>query len=100
MKRALFALGLVVALTCGAKADNVSSELLSKMGLGGMQVISDSEGLEVRGQGYNNVVFGVSFAVSGHSFAAGSYYASGSNYAAGSSKSIAISARPRHYGPR
>lgn len=48
-----FAIAVVAFLGLGAavQAGEVSSQLLGKMGMGGMQQLSDAQGMEIRGQG-------------------------------------------------
>jgi hypothetical protein len=51
----LFAFAAALAIALGANsafAGDVSKDSLAKMGLSGMTVASDSEGMQVRGQGY------------------------------------------------
>ena len=48
------ALALVVALSSSAVADNgINNATLADMGLAGVQLMSDSEAMEVRGMGFN-----------------------------------------------
>lgn len=93
MKYVLSVVALVVMMAGAAKADgNVSSSMLAKMGLSGMQVMSDVQGTTVRGMGYyhrQNTVAGASFAAAGYAAAGGFYYASGNHVAAGQSTSAA-----------
>jgi hypothetical protein len=95
MKYVLSVVAVVVMMAGAAKADgNVSSSMLAKMGLSGMQVMSDVQGTTVRGMGYyhrQNVVAGVSYASAGYASAGGAYYAAGNNFAAGASVSHASS---------
>jgi len=63
------ALALVIALSSSAQAENgtVNSATLQAMGLGGMQVMSDSQAMNVRGMGWFNnksasLAFGGSYA--------------------------------------
>lgn len=63
------ALALVIALSCSAQAEDgaVDSATLQAMGLGGMQVMSDSQAMNVRGKGFltpgsASIAFGASYA--------------------------------------
>lgn len=86
---------LVAASTSARAAEGVpSNDTLAAMGLTGLNVISDNEGLNIRGMGYNGAsAFGQSFAVvSTKGATAGStngYKASGKKLAAGANLSFA-----------
>lgn len=61
MKSFAIALGLLTlfAATASAGDQAVSNATLDRMGLGGMQAMSDADGLEVRGKGvFDNLSFG------------------------------------------
>mgnify|MGYP007059505077 CR=1 FL=1 len=52
------ALALVVALSSSAVADNgINEATLADMGLAGIELMDDSEAMQVRGLGYNGVSF-------------------------------------------
>ena len=97
--RALALMTLCMALfQASARADEgrVNRATLDSMGLAGLRVMSDSEGLAVRGFGYNSSsakAYGVSkAAISGHGGSAEStngYLAQGSHFAAGENFSFA-----------
>jgi len=105
MKRCLtvvMAASMLVAFVGVAQAKNgmPSQATLQAMGLSGLQVMSDSEAMNVRGLGYQSyggkskaIAFGVSYAhVGGHGGSAGSldgFYAEGKHYAGGAHGSIA-----------
>jgi len=104
MKRCLtvvMAASMLVAFVGIAQAKNgmPSQATLQAMGLSGMQVMSDSEAMNIRGLGYQShskskaIAFGISYAnVGGHGAGAGSldgFYAEGKHYAGGSHGSIA-----------
>jgi hypothetical protein len=66
MKNVILALALVALFAAPVLAanGNVSSDMLSKMGLSSMQVMSDEQGTSVRGMGYV-IAAGVSYAQAG-----------------------------------
>jgi hypothetical protein len=51
MKKFVFAIVAVFGFAAAAQAADVSNDLLSKMGLGGMQRLSDAQGMDIRGMG-------------------------------------------------
>lgn len=110
MKNVLFVLP-AVAIMClagSAQADNgaIDSATLSAMGLGDVQVMSESEAMEVRGMGYRGprprrsmaLAFGISFAEIGTDGYLGGgdagtldgFLSYGNNYAAGEHISEAV----------
>jgi hypothetical protein len=96
VRLSLVAAAIVVAATASVRAaEGVPSEgTLAAMGLAGLNVISDNEGLNIRGMGYNGTsAFGQSFAVvSIKGATAGStngYKASGKKVAGGANLSFA-----------
>ncbi|HEV8003087.1 MAG TPA: hypothetical protein VGP63_24590 [Planctomycetaceae bacterium] len=94
MKTLLSVAALVVLAAAPAMAGDgrVSHHSLSKMGLSGMQVMSDAQGMTVRGTSVA-VVFGASYAhISGEGGSAGSvngYFAAGHHSASGANVSFA-----------
>ena len=91
---------LVVSQSVRAEEGRPSQAALEQMGLGGLAVISDEEGMSVRGHGYNHGsthssvnVFGNSFATIqtplGDAHSENGYAASGKHYASGKNGSWA-----------
>lgn len=96
LRLSLVAVALVAAATSSARAAEgvPSDDTLAAMGLAGLNVMTDNDGLNIRGMGYfGSSAFGQSFAVvSIKGATAGStngYKASGKKVAAGSNLSFA-----------
>lgn len=75
---ASLALAMMLVLSAGASAENgaINNSTLQAMGLSGMQVMSDTDAMTVRGQGYGGyksfaVAFGGSYAAVGGDASAG-----------------------------
>jgi hypothetical protein len=67
------AVALMIALSGSAMADNgaISSAKLNAMGLGGIELMSDADAMQIRGQGFS-LAFGISYAtISGRGASAG-----------------------------
>jgi hypothetical protein len=94
MKTLLSVAALVVLAAAPAMAGDgrVSHQSLAKMGLSGMQTMSDAQGMSVRGTSVA-VVFGISHAtISGEGGSASStngYFAAGHHSASGANLSVA-----------
>jgi hypothetical protein len=58
MKKFVIAVVAFFGLGAAVQAADVSSNMLAKMGLGGMQQLSDSQGLAIRGMGRSIEVWG------------------------------------------
>jgi hypothetical protein len=97
MKNVLIASCALVLVACAATAmagEPISLATLSDMGLGGMQQLSDNDGLTVRGKGTFAGVFGSSTAVfqgstSNNNYEAGAQWQGKSSFAKGESLSFA-----------
>jgi hypothetical protein len=89
------ALVVVASMAVSAKAaDAVSKSTLSSMGFSSMQVISDTDGLAIRGKGTSASVWGESTAnwrgqTSTNGYQAASSHRKGSSAAAGANLSVA-----------
>jgi hypothetical protein len=111
----MFALAVLSLVSQARAAEGLpSSSALSAMGLSGMQIMSDAEGMSVRGMGYSgnphsvkpsSLAFGASYAkVGDHGASAGSvngYLATGPHAAGGSNLSFAgkVNVKAHVYGP-
>jgi hypothetical protein len=84
--------GMVATVSAG---EHISKSTLNSMGLNGMQLISDHDGLAIRGKGYYHASSSVSVSGSstanfyGGTTASNSYSANGRTFAAGGSVSVA-----------
>jgi hypothetical protein len=90
--KSLIALTTVLALsTASASAADgqLSYRALAKMGLSGLKVMSDADGVSIRGASAQAGGFSVA-SVSGSGGASSLYYGSGGNLAAGFSASAAV----------
>jgi hypothetical protein len=61
------AVALLIALSGSAMAENgaISSAKLNAMGLGGIELMSDADAMQIRGQGFS-LAFGISYARTGN----------------------------------
>ena len=101
--RYLLAIALVCCATQRASADNgaPSSDILSSMGLSGLQVMSDGEALAIRGHGYKGsrsqaVAYGRSWASVPGGGSENGYFAKGKRFAKGENFSYAAPHRRHH----
>ena len=96
--KTVFAFATLVALSAGsafAAEGQIADQTLSKMGLGGMKVMSDEQGMQVRGMAMVSVS-GYSTAWNKNAETFNQYSASGHEKAKGSSYSIVFSKSGRH----
>ena len=96
--KTVFAFASLVALSAGsafAADGQVADQTLNKMGLGGMKVMSDEQGMQVRGMALVSVS-GYSAAHNHNAETYNQYSASGFRHADGSSYSIVFSLDGRH----
>ena len=101
------ALVVIVSMVASASAaDHVSKSTLSSMGLGSMQLISDSDGLAIRGMGTSASVWGSSTAnyyggqTSSNGYDAAASHRHGGSSAEGKNLSFAgkVSIKYNHHG--
>lgn len=95
MKNVLIALALVALCSGTLFAADVSDQTLAKMGLSGMQSVSDAQGLQIRGMGTQASVFGVTAAWTRNSADVNGYHAEaehrrGDSFAVGASIGVAV----------
>ena len=97
MKNVLIASCALVLFACvssASAAEPISNSMLSNMGLGSMQTLSDTDGMAVRGKGTFAGVWGGSTAVfqgssATNNYEAGAQWAGSASYADGGSMSFA-----------
>jgi hypothetical protein len=92
---------LLAGMAASVSAAELSKSTLSSMGLGRMQLISDNDGLAIRGKGATAIVFGDSVARAGGSHSSNGYLAISSHnhssaFAVGASAAIAAGSVHNH----